>query len=220
MAITRVIRFRFRRGTAAEWSAANPILEAGEPGLETDTGNIKYGDGATPWATLDYFTAEVSFSDISGAPGDNAALAALFAAKAPLESPAFTGVPTAPTAAIGASTGQLATTAFVQSAVGAHVQAQRLVDGAATLELADLGKQIVFVAGGTSLTLPEYSSVPIPDGAIFLVVNFGGAPVTILRDAGVALYDTALTNADLPMAFGQWAWLLKAGTNLWTVWRS
>lgn len=37
---------------------------------------------------------------------------------APLDSPAFTGTPTAPTAASGTNTTQVATTAFVQSAVG------------------------------------------------------------------------------------------------------
>lgn len=37
--------------------------------------------------------------------------------KAPLASPTFTGVPAAPTAALGTSTTQLATTAFVQSAI-------------------------------------------------------------------------------------------------------
>jgi hypothetical protein len=42
---------------------------------------------------------------------------ALDAAKAPLASPALTGVPTAPTAADGTSTTQLATTAFVASAL-------------------------------------------------------------------------------------------------------
>jgi microcystin-dependent protein len=36
---------------------------------------------------------------------------------APLTSPAFTGVPTAPTAAVGTNTAQLATTAFVQSSI-------------------------------------------------------------------------------------------------------
>lgn len=39
------------------------------------------------------------------------------AAKAPLASPALTGTPTAPTAAPGTNTTQLATTAFVQTAV-------------------------------------------------------------------------------------------------------
>lgn len=44
--------FRFRRGTAAEWATANPTLAAGEPGYETDTGDLRIGDGATAWAEL------------------------------------------------------------------------------------------------------------------------------------------------------------------------
>lgn len=38
---------------------------------------------------------------------------------APLASPAFTGTPTAPTAAVGTNTTQIATTAFVKTAVSA-----------------------------------------------------------------------------------------------------
>lgn len=53
---------KLRRDTAAAWTAANPILAAGEPGLETDTDLIKYGDGVTAWNSLGY-------SAISGAVG-------------------------------------------------------------------------------------------------------------------------------------------------------
>jgi hypothetical protein len=45
-------RIKLRRDTAANWLDANPILAAGEPGLETDTGKIKYGDGETAYADL------------------------------------------------------------------------------------------------------------------------------------------------------------------------
>jgi hypothetical protein len=47
-------RIKLRRDTAANWTTNNPILAAGEPGLETDTGRVKYGDGTTPWAQLGY----------------------------------------------------------------------------------------------------------------------------------------------------------------------
>ena len=47
-------RIKLRRDTAANWTTENPILAEGEPGLETDTGRIKYGDGTTAWASLDY----------------------------------------------------------------------------------------------------------------------------------------------------------------------
>lgn len=44
-----------RRDTAANWTAANPTLASGEPGLETDTGKLKLGDGSTAWTSLPYF---------------------------------------------------------------------------------------------------------------------------------------------------------------------
>jgi hypothetical protein len=47
-------KIQLRRGTAAQWTAANPILAAGELGLETDTKLFKAGDGTTPWNTLEY----------------------------------------------------------------------------------------------------------------------------------------------------------------------
>lgn len=43
---------RFRRGTAAQWAAANPILAAGEPGYETDTRRLFIGDGVSTYSAL------------------------------------------------------------------------------------------------------------------------------------------------------------------------
>ena len=45
---------QFRRDTAANWISRNPILAAGEVGLETDTNSYKIGDGITAWNTLVY----------------------------------------------------------------------------------------------------------------------------------------------------------------------
>ena len=53
-------RIKLRRDTAANWTLNNPILAAGEPGLETDTGKTKYGDGATHWADLSYATGGIT----------------------------------------------------------------------------------------------------------------------------------------------------------------
>ena len=44
-----------RRGTAAQWTAANPTLAAGEIGFETDTNQFKIGNGSSAWAVLSYF---------------------------------------------------------------------------------------------------------------------------------------------------------------------
>ena len=44
-----------RRGTASQWTSANPVLNAGEIGWESDTNKFKIGDGTNHWADLDYF---------------------------------------------------------------------------------------------------------------------------------------------------------------------
>jgi hypothetical protein len=51
-------RIQARRGTASEWTTANPTLSAGELGFETDTGLFKIGNGADNWSSLSYSTAE------------------------------------------------------------------------------------------------------------------------------------------------------------------
>lgn len=49
-----VERIQFRRGPAADWFTSNPVLAAGEPGFETDSGAWKIGNGSTPWNSLQY----------------------------------------------------------------------------------------------------------------------------------------------------------------------
>jgi hypothetical protein len=57
-----VTQIQLRRGTAAEWTSANPTLASGEFGYETDTGKAKIGNGVTAWNSLAY--------SITGADGD------------------------------------------------------------------------------------------------------------------------------------------------------
>lgn len=65
------VRFRLRRGTAAEWVWSNPILGPGEPGFEEDTRKLKVGDGWTKWNDLDYLAID--------APADGSSDAAVLA---------------------------------------------------------------------------------------------------------------------------------------------
>lgn len=51
-----LVTIRLRRGTAAEWNVANPILASGEPGFEEDTGYFKIGNGTDNWTSLPYVT--------------------------------------------------------------------------------------------------------------------------------------------------------------------
>jgi hypothetical protein len=49
-----VTQIQVRRGTASQWTSANPTLAAGEQGFETDTLKLKIGNGSTAWNSLAY----------------------------------------------------------------------------------------------------------------------------------------------------------------------
>jgi len=62
-------RMQQRRGTAAQWTAANPVLAAGEIGFETDTNKFKMGNGSSAWTALQYFANAAELAAIiDGAP--------------------------------------------------------------------------------------------------------------------------------------------------------
>ena len=54
------VQIQIRRGTASQWTSANPTLAEGELGLETDTARIKIGNGATAWNSLPYHVGDIS----------------------------------------------------------------------------------------------------------------------------------------------------------------
>lgn len=58
-----VTQIQIRRGTAAQWTSANPTLAAGEWGFETDTNKGKIGNGSTAWNSLAYV---LGVGDIDG----------------------------------------------------------------------------------------------------------------------------------------------------------
>lgn len=56
-----------RRGTATQWTDADPILASGEIGFETDTNQFKIGDGVNHWSDLSYFK---NLEDLGGSLDD------------------------------------------------------------------------------------------------------------------------------------------------------
>jgi hypothetical protein len=60
-------RMQQRRGTAAQWTSADPILAAGEIGFESDTGQFKIGDGVNHWDDISYFK---NLEDLGGSLDD------------------------------------------------------------------------------------------------------------------------------------------------------
>lgn len=96
----------------------------GTASTTTQTGTVAandvyYYDG-TNWLLQVNSQREISFASITGQPTDNTNLANALDLKANLASPSLTGTPTAPTATSGTNTTQIATTAFVQSAIASN----------------------------------------------------------------------------------------------------
>ena len=53
-------RIQLKHGLAASWTERNPVLLAGEIGIETDTLKMKVGDGTTHWSALGYLGADAN----------------------------------------------------------------------------------------------------------------------------------------------------------------
>lgn len=62
-----LIQMQMRRGTTTEWSTANPVLAAGELGLDTTLNKFKVGDGTTAWNSLLYASERASLIAYSAA---------------------------------------------------------------------------------------------------------------------------------------------------------
>jgi hypothetical protein len=139
----------------------------------------------TPGVTTLAF-GQPAFTDISGVRrfyvgnSSNVAVEIAGAAYALLASPAFTGTPTAPTASAGTNTTQLATTAFVTSAVSASAAGlvnKGVVVAATTAALPantyNNGSSGVgaTLTGNSNGALPDQDGVTLTAGDTFLVKN-------------------------------------------------
>jgi hypothetical protein len=71
--------------TAANWTANNPVLLAGEVGYESDTRRAKVGDGITAWSSLAYaFPSSIAWGGITGTLSSQSDLNTALAGKQPL----------------------------------------------------------------------------------------------------------------------------------------
>ena len=134
--------------------------------------------------------------------------------KAPLASPAFTGTPTAPSAAAYADSTQIATTAQVHDTVTTVPEnAQKRTSY--TLVLADAGKLVTLNnAAAITLTIPTNASVALPLGTRIDLLQYGAGQVTV-GGAGVTIRSSG---ARLKLS-GQYAGatLWKKGTDEWVL---
>lgn len=67
---SKLSKIQIRRGTTAEWENSDPVLAAGEPGLDLDTGKLRIGDGTSAWTELEDINAETGGESGGGAEVD------------------------------------------------------------------------------------------------------------------------------------------------------
>jgi hypothetical protein len=58
--MTTNYRIKIKRATSTRWSEINPVLLAGELGLESDMARLKVGDGVSTWNDLEYLYVDPS----------------------------------------------------------------------------------------------------------------------------------------------------------------
>ena len=124
----------------ADLNTTNYSFVKPEVGASEDTWGAKLNDN---WDSVDAELKAVADAYVAADTSLQTTLTASIDLKAPLASPALTGIPTAPTAAAGTQTTQIATTAFVQTAV----------DNTSTLNawtLEESGADLLFKYNGTA----------------------------------------------------------------------
>lgn len=143
--------------TAGGAPAASPALTGTPTGPTATPGNASSQLATTQFVMNAVGAAVVSWNGRTGAVTLNLS-DIQSAGGAPLNAPAFTGIPTAPTATAGTATGQLATTAFVTNAIQSAtvgVSSFNTRTGAVTLTTADVSN-----VGGALLAGPAFTGVP------------------------------------------------------------
>ncbi len=141
---------------------------------------------------------------------------------APLASPTLTGTPAAPTATAGTNTTQLATTAFVSTAVSTALASAPLLQAAtlstsATLALSHANKCLWLTnSAAATITVPANDTVSFPTGTQIVITRASTGTVTLAAASGVTI-----NSKDAKLSVdGQYAavTLLKVDTNGWILW--
>lgn len=120
------------------------------PTISSETANTIASFDATKNVKSLSTSTYPSLTELAYVKGLNNPIQPQIDAKAPLSSPVLTGVPTAPTASTGTNTTQLATTAFVTSAINTDVSIQKIVDNSTKTGLIDSGNSYIELLEGTA----------------------------------------------------------------------
>lgn len=202
-----VTQIQVRRGTAAQWTSANPTLAAGEWGFETDTGKVKIGNGSTAWNSLGYTGA----GDIEGVTAGTG----------------LSGGGTSGTVTVSIDTSVTADLSTAQTLTNKILTDPKInlafdaETASYTAVLANNGQVVTMNnASANNFSIPTNASVAFPIGTQINVLQIGAGQTTIqaVTSGTTSILSTGATAAT-PKLRAQYsaATCLKAGTDLWYV---
>jgi hypothetical protein len=226
-----VTQIQVRRGTASQWTSANPTLAAGEWGFETDTAKVKIGNGSTAWNSLGYQGA----GDIEGV------TAGTGLSGGGTSGTVTVSINTAVTADL--TTAQTLTNKTINAASNTLTGVVTLTDtqtltnktltdpkinlafdaetASYTAVLANNGQVVTMDnASANTFSIPTNASVAFPIGTQINVLQIGAGQTTIQAvTSGTTTIQSTGATAAAPKLRARYsaATCLKAGTDLWYV---
>ena len=203
-----VTQIQVRRGTAAQWTSANPTLASGEFGFETDTGKVKIGNGSTAWVSLSYLGAGTvtSITAGTGLSGGTITTTGTIA----IDTATTVDVSTAQTL-----TNKTLTAPVINLALNAQTGTTY------TFALTDNGKLVTASnASAQTYSIPTNGTTAFPTGTQINIIQIGAGQVTIqAASSGTTTVSSTGATATAPKLRAQYssATLIKASTDLWYV---
>jgi hypothetical protein len=207
-----VTQIQIRRGTASQWTSANPTLAAGEFGYESDTGKFKIGTGSTAWTSLSYQGAGTVTSITAGTGLSGGAITTSGTIAIDSTVATLTGTQTF-------TNKTLTTPTLDDPKINLAFDAQ--TGTSYTTVLNDNGQLVTMNnSSANTLSIPTNASVAYPIGTQINVLQIGAGQTTIqaVTSGTTTILSTGATAA-APKLRARYssATCIKAGTDLWYV---
>ena len=204
-----VTAIQIRRGTAAQWTSANPTLAAGEQGYETDTGKFKIGTGSSAWTSLSYAAGTGTVTSITAGTGLSGGT---------ITTSGTIAIDTATT--VDVSTAQTLTNkTLTDPKINLAFDAQ--TGTTYTTVLNDNGQVVTMNnASANTLSIPTNASVAYPVGTQINVLQIGAGQTTIQAvTSGTTTVLSVGATAAAPKLRARYsmATCIKAATDTWYV---
>lgn len=207
-----VTQIQVRRGTASQWTSANPTLASGEWGFETDTLKTKIGNGSTAWNSLAYATGSVALANVTGIDSN---------ASTWLATPSSANLRTALSDETGTGVAVFNDGPTILNAIITQPQATPTFSANAyTLVAGDAGDILLASNGSTAgtINIPTDATTNFAIGTQITILNVGTGLITVqAASSGTTTVRSTGATATAPKCRAQYSamTLWKQAANLW-----